>query len=77
MTPTATLPLPIPIMSDAEQDASVLGKRLRNGEEDPQSNGNESVNPAEPIDEDDDDEEIGPMPMPADEVVKKKRKGVS
>jgi hypothetical protein len=70
------LTLPVLTMSDTEQDASVLGKRPRNGGEDLQSNGNGGVNPVEPIDEDD-DEEIGPMPMPADSVIKKKRKGVS
>jgi peptidylprolyl isomerase domain and WD repeat-containing protein 1 len=63
-------------MSDAEQDTSVLGKRLWNGEDAAQSNGNEGTRPTEAVD-DDDDEEVGPMPMPVDGVVKKKRKGAS
>jgi peptidylprolyl isomerase domain and WD repeat-containing protein 1 len=63
-------------MSDAEHNAPVLGKRPRNGNDEPQSNGSEDIGPAEPTDEDD-DEEVGPMPMPVDGAVKKKRKGTS
>ena len=60
-------------MSDSEQDASVLGKRTRNGEDSeqppPEAPGHEM--------EDDSDEDVGPMPMPAgaEGVTKKKRKG--
>jgi peptidylprolyl isomerase domain and WD repeat-containing protein 1 len=63
-------------MSDAELDTSVLGKRLRNGNDEPQNNGSEDVGIVEPTEEDDDDE-VGPMPMPVDGAVKKKRKGTS
>jgi peptidylprolyl isomerase domain and WD repeat-containing protein 1 len=62
-------------MSDSEQDASVLGKRPRNGDE-PQNNDSEDARPPPPI-EDDDDDEVGPMPMQVDGAVKKKRKGAS
>jgi len=63
-------------MSDSERDASVLGKRLRNGGDESRSNGSEDSRPEpkESIEEDDDDD-VGPMPMPVDGV-KKKRKGV-
>lgn len=67
-------------MSDTEQDASVLGKRTRTGERDPQGSGQnvEDPKPDEPVDDDDDDDDVGPMPMPAEAGgVKKKRKGVS
>lgn len=62
-------------MSDSEHDASVLGKRTRNGED------SESVPPKAPGHEmeDDSDEDVGPMPMPAgaEGATKKKRKGNS
>ena len=64
-------------MSDAEQDTSVLGKRLWNGDDAAQSKGNEGTRPAEPVVDDDDDDEVGPMPMPVDGAIKKKRKGAS
>lgn len=60
-------------MSESEQDASVLGKRARNGEGSPAK----EEDPV-PMVEDEDDEDVGPMPMPADTVgggAKKKRKG--
>ncbi|KAG5636191.1 hypothetical protein H0H81_008897 [Sphagnurus paluster] len=64
-------------MSDSEQDASVLGKRVRPGENDSKGNGeDENSRPVESIQEDDDDDDdVGPMPMPADAGgAKKKRK---
>ncbi|KAF8231741.1 hypothetical protein L208DRAFT_1467638 [Tricholoma matsutake] len=60
-------------MSDSQQDASILGKRPRNGDQ-PQTNGSADAELVAPVEEDDDDEEVGPMPMPVDEAVKKKRK---
>lgn len=71
-------------MSDNENDASVLGKRSRNGQdaedrEDPQVKTEDvEERPDQAMDEDDDDDDVGPMPMPADaevHVAKKKRKG--
>ncbi|KAI0823930.1 peptidyl-prolyl cis-trans isomerase [Trametes gibbosa] len=66
-------------MSDSENDASVLGKRSRNGqdaEEHPDKHETEERHV--PMDaDDDDDEDVGPMPMPVDAegpVAKKKRK---
>ena len=64
-------------MSDSEQDTSVLGKRVWNGDDATQSNDNEATKPAEHVEEDDDDDEVAPMPMPVDGAVKKKRKGAS
>lgn len=69
-------------MSDSENDASVLGKRTRNGED--LENGGKAEDVERPDqmdaddDDDDDDDDIGPMPMPASaegHVAKKKRKG--
>jgi peptidylprolyl isomerase domain and WD repeat-containing protein 1 len=68
-------------MSDSEHDASILGKRARNG---PGADISEDaeMNPPSAIQEVDDesDDDVGPMPMPegaADiAVTKKKRKGV-
>jgi peptidylprolyl isomerase domain and WD repeat-containing protein 1 len=61
--------------SAADQDASVLGKRVHDGS--PQKPEDE-VTPG-PAEDDDDDDDIGPMPMPADASSKggsrKKRKG--
>lgn len=63
-------------MSDPEQDTSVLGKRLRTGEEETQGNG-KVTEPAAVVEEDSDDDDVGPMPMPVDDgAAKKKRKGV-
>jgi hypothetical protein len=66
-------------MSDSEQDASVLGKRARNG---PGTDVAEDVDMDQPpISQDDDesDDDVGPMPMPEGTAVgagtKKKRKG--
>lgn len=67
-------------MSDSEQDASVLGKRARNG---PGNNIAEDVDmnpPSATQDDDDSDDDVGPMPMPegaapAGAGTKKKRKG--
>jgi len=65
------------IMSDSEQDASILGKRLRNSDNEAQNNGNDDPRPPEAMENDDSDDEVGPMPMAADGAVKKKRKGAS
>jgi peptidylprolyl isomerase domain and WD repeat-containing protein 1 len=66
-------------MSDSEQDASVLGKRARNG---PGTDVAQDVDMNQPpISQDDDesDDDVGPMPMPEGTAVgagtKKKRKG--
>ena len=62
-------------MSDSDNDATVLGKRPRNGEQD-------GADPMEDHHEDaagDSDDDVGPMPMPAGPEgngAKKKRKGV-
>lgn len=68
-------------MSDGEQDVTVLGKRARHGE-DSQMENPDTDGPAaggDPVEvEDDSDDDIGPMPMPAgveNGGVKKKRKG--
>lgn len=59
------------------QDASILGKRERNGPNDytePEEADHASKKMA--IEEESDDDDVGPMPLPADAVVaKKKRKG--
>ena len=65
-------------MSDSEHDASILGKRARNG---PGADISEDTDmkPAAAQDDDESDDDVGPMPMPegADNAVtKKKRKGV-
>ncbi|KAJ7044161.1 hypothetical protein C8F04DRAFT_691246 [Mycena alexandri] len=59
-------------MSDAEE-TSVLGKRARNGEPDEETDAKLQRTNA-PMDEDDSDDEQGPMPLPAAADVKKKRK---
>lgn len=67
-------------MSDSEQDASILGKRARNG---PEADIPEDtdMNPPSATQDDDnsDDNDVGPMPMPegapANAATKKKRKG--
>jgi peptidylprolyl isomerase domain and WD repeat-containing protein 1 len=66
-------------MSVSDQDVAVLGKRARNG------NGNEGVDsPSDPMasldttNDDDSDDDVGPMPSTATAGgVKKKRKGWS
>ncbi|KAJ7134653.1 hypothetical protein C8R44DRAFT_870261 [Mycena epipterygia] len=62
-------------MSDSEE-TTVLGKRSRNGEPDGDSNVADSKQPRTdpPMDQDDSDDEQGPMPLPAADSVKKKRK---
>lgn len=60
-------------MSDSDNDASVLGKRPRDGQEPDVQDAH-----PDPMDADDSDDDVGPMPMPAGaegHVVKKKRKG--
>ncbi|CAL1712579.1 unnamed protein product [Somion occarium] len=63
-------------MSDSDQDASVLGKRARNGEQDVKPEAKDVNIKKEGHDESDDD--VGPMPMPAgpgeNGSIKKKRK---
>jgi hypothetical protein len=62
-------------MSDShEQEASVLGKRIRNAE-DPASNGSEDGGLPHSVEENDSDDDFGPMPLPADGALKKKRRG--
>ncbi len=67
-------------MSDSEHDASILGKRTRNGP-DADISEDAEMDPPSAIQEDDgeSDDDVGPMPMPesaADNAVtKKKRKG--
>lgn len=68
-------------MSDSEHDASILGKRARNGP-DAETSEDAEMNPPSAVQEDDDesDDDVGPMPMPEgaaeNTVTKKKRKGV-
>ncbi|THG98811.1 hypothetical protein EW026_g3436 [Hermanssonia centrifuga] len=66
-------------MSDSEHDASVLGKRSRNGHDDSEMKEANVEDTRQEEEESDDD--VGPMPMPADAledvIVKKKRKGTS
>jgi peptidylprolyl isomerase domain and WD repeat-containing protein 1 len=61
----------------ADQDPSVLGKRVH---DEPPHKPEDGVAPG-PAEEDDDDDDIGPMPMPADASssagARKKRKGRS
>ncbi|KAI0259831.1 hypothetical protein BC834DRAFT_1045054 [Gloeopeniophorella convolvens] len=63
-------------MSDSEQDASVLGKRARNGEAEPAED--TEMDPPPAVQDDDSDDDVGPMPMPegaaASTAAKKKRK---
>lgn len=69
-------------MSDNENESSVLGKRVRNGE-DTQNGGSGSPQPDGNVDqavvaEEDSDDDVGPMPLPSGPEnggVKKKRKG--
>ena len=66
--------------AEAEQDASVLGKRARNGGEEPDKEMADVGPPADAAEEDDSDDDVGPMPMPAEAAnggVKKKRKGAT
>ncbi|KAF8147325.1 hypothetical protein K438DRAFT_1626382 [Mycena galopus ATCC 62051] len=59
-------------MSDSEE-STVLGKRTRNEDPDAGSSSKQPRSDA-PVEEDDSDDEQGPMPLPAAEVAKKKRK---
>ncbi|KAF9221560.1 hypothetical protein BS17DRAFT_737282 [Gyrodon lividus] len=63
-------------MSDSEQDASVLGKREREDEEQPSTSVQDAPAQDAPTNEDESDEDVGPMPMPASAngATKKKRK---
>ncbi|KAI0769008.1 peptidyl-prolyl cis-trans isomerase [Trametes elegans] len=70
-------------MSDNETDASVLGKRSRNGQDSEEQQvkaediEGQRDHPMDAENDDDDDDDVGPMPMPADaehHVAKKKRK---
>ena len=67
--------------SDREQDASVLGKRARNGDDAENNKPMDVEDRPDAMDaDDDDDDDVGPMPMPAGadgHVAKKKRKGMS
>ena len=66
-------------MSDSEErDASVLGKRARDGEDMGTEKVEHSADRQESMEDDDDDDDVGPMPMPAGadgHAAKKKRKG--
>ncbi len=63
--------------SEEKHDATVLGKRDRNGTK--HDSASDSVEPAakkSATEEESDDEDVGPMPLPAEAVTtKKKRKG--
>ena len=63
--------------SEEKHDATVLGKRDRNGTK--HASASDSVEPAakkSATEEESDDEDVGPMPLPAEAVIaKKKRKG--
>jgi len=66
-------------MSDSEQDASVLGKRARNGPGADIPEDTEMNPPSGPQDDEESDDDVGPMPMPEgapeNAGTKKKRKG--
>lgn len=66
-------------MSDSEQDASILGKRARNGGADIAED-TEMNPPSATLDDDESDDDVGPMPLPegtpANAGTKKKRKGM-
>ena len=64
-------------MSDSEQDASVLGKRARNGNNGEDGDVPENAPLSNQV-EDDEDDDVGPMPMPeaTNGGTKKKRKGM-
>lgn len=70
-------------MSDTEQDTSVLGKRGRGLDNDlethVQGEGGPTPDANTAINQDDSDEDVGPMPMPAaaNGGFKKKRRGES
>lgn len=58
-------------MADTENDPTVLGKRVREGED-----ASNIPGAGDSMQEDDDDDDVGPMPMPASGGTKKKRKGM-
>jgi peptidylprolyl isomerase domain and WD repeat-containing protein 1 len=66
-------------MSDSEHDASVLGKRARNGPEADIAEDADMNPPSTAQEDDESDDDVGPMPMPEDAAAntttKKKRKG--
>jgi peptidylprolyl isomerase domain and WD repeat-containing protein 1 len=61
-----------------EQDVSTLGKRSRDHLEDNEKDPSEVSAQKTTIDEDESDDEVGPMPAPAEGsgATKKKRKGL-
>ena len=61
-----------------EQDVSTLGKRTRNHLEDDEKEPSQPNPEKTTIDEDESDDEVGPMPAPEEGsgTTKKKRKGV-
>lgn len=63
--------------SEDTHDATVLGKRDRNGANDEIASNNAEPPTKKPAtDGESDDDDVGPMPLPAEAVaVKKKRKG--
>lgn len=64
--------------AELNQDASILGKRIRNGGQESDVNMSENAHPATVAGDDDSDDDVGPMPMPAEAAnggAKKKRKG--
>ena len=66
-------------MSDSEQDASILGKRARNGPGNDVAEDADMNPPPTAQDDEESDDDVGPMPMPEGVSVnagtKKKRKG--
>ena len=66
-------------MSDSEQDASILGKRARNGPGTDVAEDADMNPPPTTQDDEESDDDVGPMPMPEGAQVsagtKKKRKG--
>ncbi|KZP33693.1 hypothetical protein FIBSPDRAFT_916100 [Athelia psychrophila] len=63
--------------AEPDQDASVLGKRARNGGQEPDQEMADAPPPADTPGDDDSDDDVGPMPMPAEAAnggTKKKRK---
>lgn len=70
-------------MSDTEQDATVLGKRGRNSDDDTGRMEDDEIGPTPAADtdvnQDDSDDDVGPMPLPAgaNGGSKRKRRGRS
>ncbi|KAJ7675792.1 hypothetical protein DFH06DRAFT_1266388 [Mycena polygramma] len=63
-------------MNEDSEESTVLGKRSRNGEPEPDNADGISKQPRTdaPAEDDDSEDEQGPMPLPAGDGVKKKRK---